>query len=79
MANSEIRSLKEQLEKQGYSDVTIEEILRWYLGSARFSESSNKRLHFFKDVLCVHHGVAVRARHLISRAFLNPIENHGIL
>jgi len=28
VANSEIRNLKEQLKKQGYSDVTIEEILR---------------------------------------------------
>ena len=31
MGNSEIKNIKRQLEKQGYSDVVIEEILKWYL------------------------------------------------
>ena len=35
MGNSEIKNIKRQLKKQGYSDVVIEEILKWYLGKKR--------------------------------------------
>jgi len=35
VGNSEIKNIKRQLKKQGYSDVVIEEILKWYLGKKR--------------------------------------------
>ena len=35
VGNSEIKNIKRQLKKQGYSDVVIEEILKWFLGKKR--------------------------------------------